>query len=55
MSLHEHQEQLHDEEQLDPENWSNISQQQIIKELVEIKKRLTEIETCVSMSKKVST
>jgi hypothetical protein len=43
MSLQEYQNQK-DERQLDPENWSNISFKQIVEELVEIKKRLCELE-----------
>ncbi len=43
MSLHE-DEDLQKEE-LVPENWSNIPLKQIIEELIEIKKRLKELET----------
>jgi hypothetical protein len=39
MSLNEQQEEL------TPDNWSNIPIKQIIEELIEIKKRLTELET----------
>jgi hypothetical protein len=50
MSLHE-QEQEQTYEELVPENWSNIPLKQIIEELVEIKKRLNELETRVLYSK----
>ena len=42
MSLNEQQEEL------TPENWSNIPLKQIIEELVEIKKRLKELEIRMS-------
>lgn len=42
MSLNEQQEEL------TPENWSNIPLKQIIEELVEIKKRLKELEIRIS-------
>jgi hypothetical protein len=46
MSLHEHEhEQEQTYEELVPENWSNIPLKQIIEEIVEIKKRLKELET----------
>jgi hypothetical protein len=49
MSLHEHQLEACEEKfELVPENWSNIP---IIEELVEIKKRLNELETRVLYSK----
>jgi hypothetical protein len=53
MSLHEHQQEQACEEKLElvPENWSNIPVKQIIEELVEIKKRLNELETRVLYSK----
>ena len=50
MSLHEHQ-QEETYEELVPENWSNIPLKQIIQELVEIKKRLKELETRICYSK----
>jgi hypothetical protein len=50
MSLHEHQ-QEETYEELVAENWSNIPLKQIIQELVEIKKRLKELETRISYSK----
>jgi hypothetical protein len=53
MSLHEHQADEEQTKKLDPENWSNISFKQIIEELVEIKKRLNELETCVLHPKTV--
>jgi hypothetical protein len=46
MSLQEYQNQEDEKRQLDPENWSNISFKQIVEELVEIKKRLCELEAC---------
>ena len=50
MSLHEHQ-QEETYEELVPENWSNFPLKQIIQELVEIKKRLKELETRICYSK----
>jgi hypothetical protein len=45
MSLHEDEHQQEQYEELVPENWSNIPLKQIIEEIVEIKKRLKELET----------
>ena len=46
MSLREHEHQQEQSyEKLDPENWSNIPLKQIIEEIIDIKKRLNELET----------